>query len=205
MAVANIITHRIMRAEKSCAQEAPLLDDRCQSLFLEHLYHTIAKMSKPPRDGLAWEDGSFKMEPRSTREPSVTAIEKICREQRSQTATDTGTNGSDQDDDEELDNEGKTELYRIHLIGFEQTQLRKVYAARMQQSHPDWATRVEDGFLEMDFLEAVHRCRGGFHLRRISQRADAVMEARLSILLAPPRHVQTHIQSNYRLSALEAF
>ncbi|KAK2028995.1 kinase-like protein [Colletotrichum zoysiae] len=92
-----------------------------------------------------------------------------------------GSNGSDADD-EELDNEGKTELYWIHLMEFEQTQLRKVYAARMQQSHPDWATRVEDSLLKTDFLEAIHRCRGGFHLKRISQWVDAVMEGNFSRL-----------------------
>ncbi|KAK2041699.1 hypothetical protein LZ31DRAFT_625335 [Colletotrichum somersetense] len=87
-----------------------------------------------------------------------------------------GRDGSDADDDEELDNEGKTELYWIHLMEFEQTQSRKVYAARMQQSHPDWATRVEGSLLKKDFLEAVRRCRGGFHLKHIPQWIDAVME-----------------------------
>ncbi|KAK1584956.1 phosphotransferase enzyme family-domain-containing protein [Colletotrichum navitas] len=88
-----------------------------------------------------------------------------------------GENGGHSDeDDEELDNEGKTLLYWVHLMEYEQTQLRKVYAARMQQSHPDWATRVEDCSLKTDFLEAVHRCRGGFHLERISQWVDAVMQ-----------------------------
>ncbi|OBR03316.1 hypothetical protein CH63R_12443 [Colletotrichum higginsianum IMI 349063] len=78
------------------------------------------------------------------------------------------------DRDEELDNEGKDELYWIHLMEFEQTQLRKVYAARMQQLRPDWATEVEDGSLKRDFLEAVHRCRSGFYLKRISQWVDAI-------------------------------
>ncbi|KAK1984509.1 phosphotransferase enzyme family-domain-containing protein [Colletotrichum cereale] len=85
------------------------------------------------------------------------------------------SNGSD-GDDEELDNEGKNMLYWIHLLEFEQTQLRKVYAARMQEARPDWATRVEDSFLKADFLEAVHRCRGGFHLKCISQWVNAVTQ-----------------------------
>ncbi|GJC87620.1 altered inheritance of mitochondria protein 9, mitochondrial [Colletotrichum liriopes] len=76
--------------------------------------------------------------------------------------------------DEELDNEGKNELYWIHLLEFEKTQLRKVYAARMQQSRPDWTTEVEDSSLKTDFLEAIHRCRSGFHLKRISQWTDAI-------------------------------
>ncbi|WQF81090.1 Putative aminoglycoside phosphotransferase, protein kinase-like domain superfamily [Colletotrichum destructivum] len=78
------------------------------------------------------------------------------------------------DRDEELDNEGKDELYWIHLMEFEQTQLRKVYAARMQQLRPDWATKVEDGELKRDFHEAVHRCRSGFYLKRISQWVDVI-------------------------------
>ncbi|TQN68511.1 Altered inheritance of mitochondria protein 9 [Colletotrichum shisoi] len=76
--------------------------------------------------------------------------------------------------DEELDNEGKDELYWIHLMEFEQTQLRKVYAARMQQLRPDWAIEAEDDVLKRDFLEAVHRCRSGFYLKRISQWVDAI-------------------------------
>ncbi|WDK09186.1 hypothetical protein CGRA01v4_00464 [Colletotrichum graminicola] len=83
--------------------------------------------------------------------------------------------GRSDEDDEELDNEGKTLLY-FHLLEFEQTQLRKVYVTRMQQSHPDWATRVEIYSLKAYFLEAVRRCRGGFHLKRISQWVDAVMQ-----------------------------
>ncbi|KAK1992848.1 kinase-like protein [Colletotrichum falcatum] len=84
--------------------------------------------------------------------------------------------GGDEDDDGELDNEGKTELYWVHLLEYEQTRLREVYAARMQRSHPDWAARVEDGSLKTDLLEAVHRRRGGFHLEGISRWADAVAQ-----------------------------
>ncbi|WYZ43690.1 hypothetical protein EsH8_VII_000126 [Colletotrichum jinshuiense] len=81
--------------------------------------------------------------------------------------------GGDEDEDD-LDNEGKNELYWIHLMEFEQTQLRKVYTARMQQSRPDWAMEVENSILKTDFLEAVHRCRSGFYLKRISQWVDGI-------------------------------
>ncbi|KAK1962787.1 kinase-like protein [Colletotrichum sublineola] len=83
----------------------------------------------------------------------------------------------DRNDDDELDNEGKNILYWIHLMEFEQTQLRKVYVARMQQLHPDWATRVEYGSLKTDFLEAVHRCRASFDMTKgIPKWVDAVMQ-----------------------------
>jgi hypothetical protein len=85
-------------------------------------------------------------------------------------------NGSaaEDDPDDSLDNEGKTELYWIHLMEYEQTQLRKVYAARMRQLRPDWDLEVEEGALKVDFLGAVSRCGSGFYLRRIEQWVDAV-------------------------------
>lgn len=73
-----------------------------------------------------------------------------------------------------LDSEGKTELYWIHLMEYEQTQLRKVYAARMRQLRPGWDVEVEEGALKVDFLGAVLRCGAGFYLRRIEQWVDAV-------------------------------
>ncbi|KAK3307708.1 phosphotransferase enzyme family-domain-containing protein [Chaetomium strumarium] len=78
------------------------------------------------------------------------------------------------DPDDSLDNEGKTELYWIHLMEYEQTQLRKVYAARMRQLRPEWDLEVEEGALKVDFLGAVSRCGSGFYLRRIEQWVDAV-------------------------------
>ena len=76
--------------------------------------------------------------------------------------------------DDGLDNEGKTELYWIHLMEYEQTQLRKVYAARMRQLRPEWDVEVEEGALKVDFLGAVARCGSGFYLGRIEQWADAI-------------------------------
>lgn len=83
-----------------------------------------------------------------------------------------GVSGSDSDDG--LDNEGKTELYWIHLMEYEQTQLRKLYAARMRQLRPEWDMEVEEGALRVDFLGAVSRCASGFYLRRIEQWVDAI-------------------------------
>lgn len=89
------------------------------------------------------------------------------------TDVDQGGN-ADGELDDSLDNEGKTELYWIHLMEYEQTQLRKVYAARMRQLRPDWDVEVEEGALKVDFLGAVLRCGAGFYLRRIEQWVDAV-------------------------------
>ncbi|KAK4235740.1 altered inheritance of mitochondria protein 9 [Achaetomium macrosporum] len=83
-------------------------------------------------------------------------------------------NGSGDGSEDSLDNEGKTELYWIHLMEYEQTQLRKVYAARMRQLRPEWDVEVEEGALKVDFLGAVSRCGSGFYLRRIEQWVDAV-------------------------------
>lgn len=89
------------------------------------------------------------------------------------TDVDKGAGNFDSDDDS-LDNEGKTELYWIHLMEYEQTQLRKVYAARMRQLRPEWDLEVEESALKVDFLGAVTRCGSGFYLRRIEQWVDAV-------------------------------
>ncbi|KAL2262406.1 hypothetical protein VTK26DRAFT_1455 [Humicola hyalothermophila] len=88
------------------------------------------------------------------------------------TDVDKASCGEDLDDGP--DNEGKTELYWIHLMEYEQTQLRKVYAARMRQLRPEWDTEVEESALKVDFLQAVLRCGSGFYLGRIEQWIDAV-------------------------------
>ena len=78
------------------------------------------------------------------------------------------------DTDDGLDNEGKTELYWIHLMEYEQTQLRTLYTARKRQLRPEWDMEVEEGTLRVDFLNAVLRCGSGFYLRRIEQWVDAI-------------------------------
>ncbi|KAK0617783.1 phosphotransferase enzyme family-domain-containing protein [Bombardia bombarda] len=76
--------------------------------------------------------------------------------------------------EDSLDNEGKTELYWIHLMEYEQTQLRKVYSARMRRLRPGWDMEVSEGALKVDFLGAVSRCGAGFYIRRIEQWVDAI-------------------------------
>ncbi|EGS22083.1 uncharacterized protein CTHT_0039690 [Thermochaetoides thermophila DSM 1495] len=91
--------------------------------------------------------------------------------------SDKGSEAGDEDggdDTEDLDNEGKTELYWIHLMEYEQTQLRKVYCEHMRRLRPDWDLEVEEGALKVDFLNAITKCGSGFYLRRIEQWVDAL-------------------------------
>ncbi|KAH6854490.1 phosphotransferase enzyme family-domain-containing protein [Chaetomium sp. MPI-CAGE-AT-0009] len=73
-----------------------------------------------------------------------------------------------------LDDEGKNMLYWIHLMEYEQTQLRKVYADKMKQLWPRWETEVTYGALKLDFFGAVSRCASGWYLKRTEQWIDAV-------------------------------
>ncbi|KAK3299001.1 phosphotransferase enzyme family-domain-containing protein [Chaetomium fimeti] len=75
---------------------------------------------------------------------------------------------------DELDDEGKTELYWIHLMEYERTQLRKVYADKMKQLWPQWETEVTYAPLKLDFFGAVARCANGWYLKRTEQWVDAV-------------------------------
>lgn len=81
--------------------------------------------------------------------------------------------GSGRDDDE-LDNEGKNELYWIHLLEYENTQLRRVYHTHMCRLRPGWDIEVQENQLKDDFVRAVFGCSQGFFLKRISLWVDAV-------------------------------
>ncbi|KAG9256325.1 phosphotransferase enzyme family-domain-containing protein [Emericellopsis atlantica] len=60
-------------------------------------------------------------------------------------------------DPDDLDNEGKNQLYWIHKMEYEKTQLRKVCKAKMMELCPEWA---EESPLKNDFYEAVSQCDG---------------------------------------------
>lgn len=55
------------------------------------------------------------------------------------------------EDFEDLDNEGKCDLYWIHLMEYEQTQLRKVYSEHMSRLWAGWDETVADSTLKTDF------------------------------------------------------
>jgi hypothetical protein len=78
------------------------------------------------------------------------------------------------DPDDDLNNEGKNELYWIHLMEYEQTQLRKVYSDHMSRLWAGWDETVADGTLKADFFGAVVRCADGFNLKRIEAWVDAI-------------------------------
>lgn len=73
-----------------------------------------------------------------------------------------------------LDNEGKNQLYWIHLMEYEQTQLRKVYHERMCQLQPGWDATAKESILKEDFFNAMNVIRDGFFLKRTAQWIDAV-------------------------------
>jgi len=102
--------------------------------------------------------------------------------------TDVSEHGSDvsvgEGLEDSLDNEGKTELYWIHLMEYEQTQLRKVYAMRMRHLRPEWDVEATEGQLKVDFLEAVSKCGAGFYLKRIEQWVDAVEKKEFQVGLS---------------------
>jgi hypothetical protein len=83
---------------------------------------------------------------------------------------------------DDMDDEGKTEHW-IHLMEYEQTQLRKVYADKMKQLWPRWETEVTYAALKLDFYGAVARCGDGWALKRTEQWIDAVDGGALPRLL----------------------
>ncbi|CRG87011.1 hypothetical protein PISL3812_04024 [Talaromyces islandicus] len=77
-------------------------------------------------------------------------------------------------EDSRLDNEGKNELYWIHLLEYENTQLRQIYNTHMCQLRPGWDIEVQENVLKDDFIRAVFNCRQGFFPKRIAQWVDAI-------------------------------
>ncbi|KAK3293047.1 phosphotransferase enzyme family-domain-containing protein [Chaetomium fimeti] len=57
-----------------------------------------------------------------------------------------------------LDNEGKNELYFIHKMEYEVTQLRKTYEARLRELWPE--RPLEESSVKNDFFQAVSQCDG---------------------------------------------
>ncbi|KAK3997735.1 hypothetical protein QBC44DRAFT_363927 [Cladorrhinum sp. PSN332] len=80
----------------------------------------------------------------------------------------------DSDEDEIIDNQGKTDLYWLNWMEYDQTQLRKVYSARLLQLWPQWGLEAEDSIIKADFYEAVERIAGGWNFQAVSSWADAV-------------------------------
>lgn len=56
------------------------------------------------------------------------------------------------------ENECKNELYFIHRMEWEATQLRKVYNVTLRELWPEWP--LEESYVELDFFQAVSQCDG---------------------------------------------
>ncbi|KAF2255934.1 kinase-like protein [Trematosphaeria pertusa] len=57
-----------------------------------------------------------------------------------------------------LDSDGKNELYFIHRMEYEATQLRKVYKAKLRELWPEWP--LEESYVKIDFFQAISQCDG---------------------------------------------
>ncbi|CAG8973063.1 hypothetical protein HYALB_00010837 [Hymenoscyphus albidus] len=84
---------------------------------------------------------------------------------------ETGAEASDEHSDpDKLDDEGKNELYWIHRMEYETTQLRKRYRVRMRQLWPDWPE--EENYRQVDFFEAFLQCNGEVFIKQVNQWVD---------------------------------
>ncbi|XXH01901.1 hypothetical protein Hte_008263 [Hypoxylon texense] len=81
--------------------------------------------------------------------------------------------GWDNGEVDELDDEGMDSLYWIHLMEYEQTQLRKVYAAHMRLLWPEWDTTQQE-YLKVDFLDAATCIASGWAHKRIPDWVNAI-------------------------------
>ncbi|KAK2810754.1 hypothetical protein FQN49_008517 [Arthroderma sp. PD_2] len=55
-------------------------------------------------------------------------------------------------------NEGGNNLLHIHLLEYEQTQLRRVFMGAMEQANPDWVRMFQSSRKQADFDVAVQNC-----------------------------------------------
>lgn len=81
------------------------------------------------------------------------------------------------DDVDDLDNEGKNQLYWIHLMEYETTRLRAVYETRLRQLWPDWP--AEESHIKVDFFEAVLQCSCGIFVKKVGRWVDNIERGNL--------------------------
>lgn len=85
-------------------------------------------------------------------------------------------------DPDELDNEGKNQLYWIHLMEYDQTQLRKIYHDKMRSLWPDWDLEIAESKLKFEFYDAVTIFPIGFYLTAITKWVDKLEAGELAEL-----------------------
>ncbi|KAK0639822.1 phosphotransferase enzyme family-domain-containing protein [Cercophora newfieldiana] len=66
----------------------------------------------------------------------------------------------------------KNELYYIHQMEYEATQLRKVYIARLKELWPGWP--MEESHAEIDMFHAIEQC-DGIWAKRVGRWADRML------------------------------
>lgn len=71
----------------------------------------------------------------------------------------------------EFQDQEKTELYYIHQMEYEATQLRKVYGARLKELWPEWP--LEESQAEFDLFQAISQC-DGMWVKRVGRWAERV-------------------------------
>ncbi|KAI5856690.1 phosphotransferase enzyme family-domain-containing protein [Durotheca rogersii] len=74
-----------------------------------------------------------------------------------------------------LGSDGKGELYFVHRMGYEATQLRKVYEARLRELWLEWP--LEESYVKIDFFQAISQC-DGIWAKRTRRWADCNGEGR---------------------------
>lgn len=84
-----------------------------------------------------------------------------------------GSTAADPDPDD-LDNEGKNQLYWIDLMEYETTQLRKIYHDKMRSLWPEWDLHLTEGRMKRDFYQAVVICFQDFFLKRTLKWVDKI-------------------------------
>ncbi|KAL6860723.1 hypothetical protein ACO1O0_004757 [Amphichorda felina] len=101
-----------------------------------------------------------------------------CREEEPQrdsyadeTPEEAAAAAEERNDPDYLNNEGKNELYFIHRMEYEATQLRKVYEARLRELWPEWP--LEESYVKIDFFQAISQC-DGFWVQKTSRWADRI-------------------------------
>ncbi|KAI5362662.1 hypothetical protein Slin14017_G063430 [Septoria linicola] len=75
-------------------------------------------------------------------------------------------------DDEEY-NQGITDLYWIHLLEYECTQLRSLFLFEMERLSPEWLVQYRAGEVKRDFELAVQNYDDGFTMRMVQVWMDA--------------------------------
>ncbi|KAH8747236.1 kinase-like domain-containing protein [Diaporthe sp. PMI_573] len=76
-----------------------------------------------------------------------------------------------------LDNEGKNQLYWIHLMEYETTQLRAVYERRLRELWPAWP--LQGSQIKVDLVDAVLQCSAGIFVKKVDRWADSIERGEL--------------------------